>query len=53
MFKCPFCNQPMDQLDPDDYMGSTDFYICGACQVEQAIYWQHGEGTPPLENGEK
>lgn len=53
MFKCPFCNQPMDELDPGDHMGSSDLYICGACQVEHAVYWQHGDGAHPLEDEEK
>lgn len=43
MVLCPFCNQPMEGIDPDEYNGYSDIYICGACQVEQAIFWDSGE----------
>lgn len=40
---CPFCNQPMEGIVPNEYSGYADMYICGACQVEQAIFWDSGE----------
>ena len=40
---CPLCNQPMEGVDPQDYGGFNDLYICGACQIEQAVYWETGE----------
>ncbi|HHT72671.1 MAG TPA: hypothetical protein GX008_03050 [Firmicutes bacterium] len=43
MVNCPLCNQPMEGIDPEEYHGYADMYICGACQVEQAIFWDSGE----------
>lgn len=43
MVKCPFCNQPMEGTNSTDQSGFTDLFRCGACQIEQAIYWEHGE----------
>lgn len=43
MVVCPFCNQPMEGIDPGEYGGFADMYMCGACQVEQAIFWDSGE----------
>lgn len=41
VIKCPFCNQVMDDDTPHN--SSTDLFRCGACQAQQAIYWEHGE----------
>mgnify|MGYP000855214651 FL=1 len=43
MIRCPFCNQPMVGVTSEDGELFTDLYRCGACQVEQAVYWEHGE----------
>ncbi|HOB41060.1 MAG: hypothetical protein WBI99_06405 [Limnochordia bacterium] len=43
MTLCPFCNQPMERVTPDDQEAYADLFRCGACQVEQAVYWDHGE----------
>ena len=52
MVKCPFCNQPMGELDSDDYTDFPDFFLCGACRVEQALYWEPWERLP-LRDGER
>jgi len=33
---CPFCNQPMERVTPDEQEAFADLFRCGACQVEQA-----------------
>lgn len=43
MINCPFCNQPMDVVVPDEQQAFSDLFRCGACQVEQAVYWEQGE----------
>ena len=41
VIRCPFCNQVMEDETPEDAF--TDLFRCGACQAQQAIYWEHGE----------
>jgi hypothetical protein len=43
MVRCPFCNQPMLGIESEPEDPYTDLYRCGACQVEQAVHWGHGE----------
>ncbi len=43
MVRCPFCNQPMVGVESEENHAFTDLYRCGACQVEQAVHWAHGE----------
>lgn len=43
MTSCPFCNRPMDRVTPEGGDAFTDLFRCGACQVEQAVYWETGE----------
>jgi|GEM_PF-478977 len=43
MFKCPFCNQPMQNIASEDYNGYTDAYYCPNCDLEQAIHLNTGE----------
>ncbi|NMB02896.1 MAG: hypothetical protein GX971_15460 [Firmicutes bacterium] len=33
----------MDRITPDEEDTLTDLFRCGACQVEQAVYWELGE----------
>jgi len=33
----------MEPIVPHEYGGEADMYICGACQVQQAIFWNSGE----------
>jgi uncharacterized protein with PIN domain len=35
MTTCPFCNQPMERVTPDEQEAFTDLYRCGACQVSR------------------
>ncbi len=41
LFKCPFCNQPMEESNEEH--GPEDLFCCGACEVEKLMYWQPGE----------
>lgn len=43
MVKCPFCNQPMEGVHGEEQSAFADLFRCGACQVQQAVYWEHGE----------
>ena len=44
MVHCPLCNQPMDGIDPDEYGGYADIYICGVCQIgSRPSFWDSGE----------
>ena len=43
MTTCPFSNQPMDRVTPAEADTLTELFRCGACQVEQAVYWEYGE----------
>lgn len=53
MIKCPFCNQTMEGPSSDGPSVFADLYRCGACQVEQAIYWEHGERLVSMEEEPK
>ncbi|NLL43664.1 MAG: hypothetical protein GX251_10020 [Firmicutes bacterium] len=43
MVRCPFCNQPMVSMEMEADAPFADLYRCGACQVQQAVHWGHGE----------
>ncbi|NLJ80541.1 MAG: hypothetical protein GX335_05925 [Firmicutes bacterium] len=50
MAKCPFCNQPMQMVKSDEYEDYTDFYVCGACQLEQMAFWEPDQLFPLSED---
>lgn len=43
MVLCPLCNNQMTNIASDDYNGYGDAYLCENCNVEQAVFWDHGE----------